>query len=232
MTMISVKGVRKVYRTGTSTVEALRGVDLSVPRGVLAVVMGPSGSGKSTLLHLIGCLDTPTAGTIELDGQSLAQLSSNERALVRAKKIGLVFQSFNLLHNLSAIENVELPLLLANSSKLEARRIARSKLEQVGMTGRAEHRPVDMSGGEQQRVAVARALVNDPEIVLADEPTGNLDTETGMQVIRLLVSLRDQGRTALVVTHNPDIAALGDMLVLFRDGLRVDAEERAKEAGP
>jgi putative ABC transport system ATP-binding protein len=228
--MISVKGVRKVYRTGTSTVEALRGVDLSVPRGVLAVVMGPSGSGKSTLLHLIGCLDTPTAGTIELDGQSLAQLSSNERALVRAKKIGLVFQSFNLLHNLSAIENVELPLLLANSSKLAARRTARSKLEQVGMMDRAEHRPADMSGGEQQRVAVARALVNDPEIVLADEPTGNLDTETGMQVIRLLVSLRDQGRTALVVTHNPDIAAVGDMLVLFRDGLRVDAEERAKEA--
>jgi putative ABC transport system ATP-binding protein len=230
MTMISAKGVRKVYRTGASTVEALRGVDLSVPRGVLAVVMGPSGSGKSTLLHLIGCLDTPTAGTIELDGQSLAQLSSNERALVRAKKIGLVFQSFNLLHNLSAIENVELPLLLANSPKLAARRTARSKLEQVGMTGRAEHRPADMSGGEQQRVAVARALVNDPEIVLADEPTGNLDTETGMQVIRLLVSLRDQGRTALVVTHNPDIAAVGDMLVLFRDGLRVDAEARAKEA--
>jgi putative ABC transport system ATP-binding protein len=191
--------------------------------------MGPSGSGKSTLLHLIGCLDTPTAGEIELDGANLSQLSSDARAELRARRIGFVFQKFNLIPNLSAVENAELPMLLAGVSRHEARTRARAALERVALKERADHRPAELSGGEQQRVAIARALVNSPDVILADEPTGNLDTETGERVLLLLKELKGQGKTAIVVTHNPEVASLADFLVYMRDGKRVDSLERTRQ---
>jgi putative ABC transport system ATP-binding protein len=209
-------------------VRAVQGVDLDVPAGVLAVIMGPSGSGKSTLLHLIGCLDTPTAGEIQLDETNLSQLSSNARAELRARRVGFVFQKFNLIGNLSAVENVELPMLLAGLTRAEAHAKARRALEQVDLKERMGHRPAELSGGEQQRVAIARALVNNPDVILADEPTGNLDTETGEQVILLLKGLKGQGKTAIVVTHNPEVAAIADFLVFMRDGKRVDSLERKR----
>jgi putative ABC transport system ATP-binding protein len=227
--MISLRNVHKTYHPGPNEVRAVRGVDLDVPPGVLAVIMGPSGSGKSTLLHLIGCLDTPTAGEIELDGANLSQLSSDARAELRARRIGFVFQKFNLIPNLSAVENVELPMLLAGVSRHEARTTARAALERVALKERADHRPAELSGGEQQRVAIARALVNSPDVILADEPTGNLDTETGERVLLLLKELKGQGKTAIVVTHNPEVASLADFLVYMRDGKRVDSLERTRQ---
>jgi putative ABC transport system ATP-binding protein len=226
--MISLRGVYKTYHPGRNEVRAVQGVDLDVPPGVLAVIMGPSGSGKSTLLHLIGCLDTPTAGEIQLDETNLSQLTSNERAELRARRVGFVFQKFNLIPNLSAAENVELPMLLAGVPRGEAHAKARAALEQVDLKERIGHRPSELSGGEQQRVAIARALVNDPDVILADEPTGNLDTETGEQVILLLKELKGQGKTAIVVTHNPEVAAIADFLVFMRDGKRVDSLERRR----
>jgi len=230
--MISLRGVYKTYHPGPNEVRAVQGVDLDVPSGVLAVVMGPSGSGKSTLLHLIGCLDTPTAGEIELDGTNLSRLSSNERAQLRARRVGFVFQKFNLIPNLSALENVELPMLLAGVSRPEARAKAGVALGRVDLNERTDHRPAELSGGEQQRVAIARALVNEPDVILADEPTGNLDTETGEQVILLLKSLKGQGKSAIVVTHNPEVAAVADFLVFMRDGKRVDSLERRRAPFP
>ena len=226
--MISLRGVYKTYHPGLNEVRAVQGVDLDVPPGVLAVIMGPSGSGKSTLLHLIGCLDTPTAGEIQLDETNLSQLSSNARAELRARRVGFVFQKFNLIGNLSAVENVELPMLLAGLTRAEAHAKACRVLEQVDLKERMGHRPAELSGGEQQRVAIARALVNNPDVILADEPTGNLDTETGEQVILLLKELKGQGKTAIVVTHNPEVAAIADFLVFMRDGKRVDSLERRR----
>jgi putative ABC transport system ATP-binding protein len=188
--------------------------------------MGPSGSGKSTLLHLIGCLDTPTSGDIQLDGTNLSHLSSNERAELRARSIGFVFQSFNQIPNLTAVENVELPMLLGHVSRKEARRKAEVALKRVGLEKRINHRPAELSGGELQRVAIARALVNSPSIVLADEPTGNLDTETGEQVISMLMHFKDNGKTLIIVSHNPDIGAVADFLVQMRDGVRVEPMEQ------
>jgi putative ABC transport system ATP-binding protein len=230
--MISLVNVEKVYRRGPNDVRAVQGITLDVPAGAFAAVIGPSGSGKSTLLHLIGCLDTPTAGEINLDGQNLSRLSSDERAELRARRIGFVFQKFNLLPNLSAVENVELPLLLAGAARPEARRRAQTALQQVNLESRMHHRPAELSGGEQQRVAIVRALVNDPQAVLADEPTGNLDTETGEQVIRLLKDLKGQGKTVIVVTHNLDLAAVADFIVFMRDGKRVDSLKRASQEVP
>jgi putative ABC transport system ATP-binding protein len=227
--MITLSKVDKTYHRGANEVRAIRGLNLDIPSGVFVVIMGPSGSGKSTLLHLIGCLDTPTAGTIELDGTNLSHLSSNERAELRARKIGFVFQSFNQISNLSAVENVELPMLLAHISRTEARKRAQVALEQVALGERINHRPSELSGGELQRVAVARALVNNPDVVLADEPTGNLDTETGEQVISLLKQLKNEGKTPIVVTHNPEVATIADFLVCMRDGKRVKSLERMKQ---
>lgn len=229
--MISLRNVYKVYHRGTSEVRAVQEFTLDVPDGAFAAVIGPSGSGKSTLLHLIGCLDTPTAGEIELDGMDLARLSSNGRAELRARQLGFVFQKFNLLPNLSAVENVELPLLLAGSARQDARRRAQAALRQVNLGDRMLHRPAELSGGEQQRVAIVRALVNDPHVILADEPTGNLDTVTGEQVIRLLKELKGQGKTAIVVTHNLEIAADADFVVFMRDGRRVESLERTSQGG-
>ena len=227
--MISLSNVEKIYHRGANEVRALRGLDLEIPAGVFTVIMGPSGSGKSTLLHLIGCLDTPTAGNIELDGTSLSHLSSNERAELRARMIGFVFQSFNQIPNLSAVENVELPMLLARVSRTEARTRARAALEQVGLGERIGHRPSELSGGELQRVAIARALVNNPDIVLADEPTGNLDTQTGEQVISMLMHLKDKGKTPIIVTHNPEVGNIADFLVHMRDGKRVESIEQIRQ---
>jgi putative ABC transport system ATP-binding protein len=226
--MISLRDVHKVYRSGPNAVHAVQGLDLDVPAGAFAVVVGPSGSGKSTLLHLVGCLDTPTTGEIQLGGTSLAQLTSNQRAELRARRIGFVFQKFNLIPNLSAVENVELPMLLVGVTRAEARQRAQEALCQVNLERRMDHRPAELSGGEQQRVAIVRALVNGPDVILADEPTGNLDTETGEQVILLLKELKGQGKTAIVVTHNSEVAAIADFLVFMRDGRRVESLDRQR----
>jgi len=227
--MISLKSVSKIYRRGGNEVCAVRDLDLDIPSGAFSVIMGPSGSGKSTLLHLIGCLDTPTEGKILLNGTDLAALSSNERAELRARRIGFVFQNFNQIANLSAVENVELPMLLAGVRRAEARKRARSALDRVALEARLNHRPTELSGGEVQRVAIARALINDPDVILADEPTGNLDTETGEQVVSLLRDLKRGGSTPIIVTHNPDFSAIADFLVHMRDGRRVDSLNRARQ---
>ena len=227
--MISLRKVEKTYYRGPNEVRAIRGLDLDIPPGVFTVIMGPSGSGKSTLLHLIGCLDTPTAGDVQLDGTNLSHLSSNDRAELRARKIGFVFQSFNQIPNLSAVENVELPMLLGRVSRTEARTRAKAALDQVGLGKRIGHRPSELSGGELQRVAIARALVNNPDIVLADEPTGNLDTQTGEQVISMLIQLKEKGKTPIIVTHNPDVGTIADFLVHMRDGKRVEPLEQIRQ---
>lgn len=226
--MISLRSVSRTYQRGSHAVRAVRDLDLDIPFGRFSVITGPSGSGKSTLLHLIGCLDTPTAGEILLDGADLAHLSSNERADLRARRIGFVFQSFNQISNLSAVENVELPMLLARVSRSDARRRARSALEHVGLAGRLHHRPTELSGGELQRVAIARALINNPEVILADEPTGNLDSATGEQVISFLKDLKDEGSTPVVVTHDRGIAEMADFLVRMRDGKCVETFDQGR----
>lgn len=227
--MIELRGVSKTYRRGTHDVHAVRDVDLDIPSGRFTIIMGPSGSGKSTLLYLIGCLDTPTAGSIILDGKDLAKLSSNARARLRGRRIGFVFQSFHLISNLSAVENVELPLLLGGARRAEARRRAQAVLARVGLEARLNHRPTELSGGELQRVAIARALINDPDLILADEPTGNLDTATGAQVFSFLKDLKDGGKTCIMVTHNPAFADEADALVCMRDGRPVEAHCAMRE---
>ena len=225
--MIALKNVSKTYRRGVNTIRAVREIDLEIPFGIFTVIMGPSGSGKSTLLYLIGCLDTPSAGEIWLEGRSLAGLNPNERAELRGQRIEFVFQSFHQISNLSAVENVELPMLLGGTSRAEARGRGRAALERVGLGPRLHHRPNELSGGELQRVAIARALINDPDLVLADEPTGNLDTEAGEQVVSILKDLKSGGRAPVVVTHNPEFSTQADFLVYMRDGRRVDFRERS-----
>jgi len=225
--MIALKNVSKTFERGANTIRAVREIDLEIPFGIFTVIMGPSGSGKSTLLYLIGCLDTPSAGEIWLEGRSLAGLNPNERAELRGQRIGFVFQSFHQISNLSAVENVELPMLLGGTSRAEARGRGRAALERVGLGLRLHHRPNELSGGELQRVAIARALINDPDLVLADEPTGNLDTEAGEQVISILKELKSGGRAPIVVTHNPEFASRADFLVYMRDGRRVDSRDRS-----
>lgn len=222
--MIVLQGVTKVYRRGATSVYAVRGVTLTIPDNAFTIIMGPSGSGKSTLLYLIGCLDTPTEGQITLDGQDLSRLSSNERAEIRGKKMGFVFQDFRLISNLSALENVELPLLLRGTRRSHARVKARETLERMGLGERLDHRPTELSGGESQRVAIARALVNDPRVILADEPTGNLDSEAGARVFGLLRSLTEEGRQLIMVTHNPAFTAEADQVVYMVDGRPVKVD--------
>jgi putative ABC transport system ATP-binding protein len=216
--MITFHDVYKTYLMGETRVEALQGVTVELPERRLAVIMGPSGSGKSTLLHLAGCLDTPTRGRVNYNGTDLGALSSRGRADFRAKSVGFVFQKFNLIPNLTALRNVEIPLLLQNKPASEARKRALDALNAVELSDRMHHRPSKLSGGEQQRVAIARSLINDPKLILADEPTGNLDTQTGQRILLLLKSLVEKGKTVVVVTHNPEIAASADTLVLLRDG--------------
>ena len=219
--VIDIRGLTKVYRMGEVEVHALKGVDLSVARGEFVAIMGPSGSGKSTLMNIIGCLDRPTAGTYRLDGIDVSRLDRDQRAEIRNAKIGFVFQSFNLLARTRATENVELPLLYGNLGLTAVERSQRSReaLARVGLAGREDHYPSQLSGGQQQRVAIARALVTDPAILLADEPTGNLDSRTSEEVIGIFQDLNDAGKTVVHITHEPDIAARAKRVVYVRDGL-------------
>jgi putative ABC transport system ATP-binding protein len=229
--VLEARGVKRSYGEGESLVEALRGVDLRVARGDFVAIMGRSGSGKSTLLHLLGGVDLPTAGEVLLEGHDLAHTTDDQRTLIRRRRIGFIFQSFNLLPILTAEENVSLPLELDGVSHAAAVRRAAGKLELVGMGGRKNHVPSTLSGGEQQRVAIARALVIEPAILLADEPTGNLDSANGQRVVRMLRKLVDeQHQTLVVVTHDPEVAAQADRVIHLGDGLIEDIVHNADPA--
>jgi len=218
--VIETGGLTKVYTMGKTTVQALRGLDLTVEEGEMIAVMGASGSGKSTLMNIIGCLDAPTQGTYHLDGLRVDGLSRNQLADIRNRKIGFVFQGFNLLARTSALDNVELPLLYDRTGrKLDTRGMAAAALERVGLGDRMDHEPSELSGGQQQRVAIARALVTQPAIILADEPTGNLDSRTSVEVMALFQELNEQGITIILVTHELDLAAYTKRIIELRDGL-------------
>lgn len=226
-TILRVQEVKKSYRMGRIFVPALRGISFRVEQGEFLTIFGPSGSGKSTLLHLIGCLDRPDEGEIVVDGHNILELSDDELAQLRLAKIGFVFQFFNLLPRLTALRNVELPLTIVGLPEKESLKRAREMLKLVGLEDRINHRPPELSGGEQQRVALARALINNPKIVLADEPTGNLDTKTGWEIVRVMNNLNNEKRqTFVVVTHDPQITETSDRILHLRDGLI----ERSKNA--
>ncbi|MEM2916996.1 MAG: ABC transporter ATP-binding protein [Candidatus Bathyarchaeia archaeon] len=227
-TVLEAKDVHKSYRMGKVLVSALRGVTLEIEEGEFIAIFGPSGSGKSTLLHILGGLDKPDKGDVFVDGINLATLDDNERADIRLHKIGFVFQFFNLLPRLTALRNVELPLSFADVPESESVRRAREMLELVGLKDRIYHRPTELSGGEQQRVAIARALINQPKIILADEPTGNLDTATGWEIVRLMKRLNEEKRqTFVIVTHDPSVAETADRIIYLKDG-SVEGIKRAK----
>jgi putative ABC transport system ATP-binding protein len=230
--LISVRDLTKVYRMGAQDVRALDGVDLDIRKGEFIAIMGPSGSGKSTLMNLIGCLDTPTSGTYLLNGQEVSRMDENELADVRNREIGFIFQTFNLLPRTSALHNVELPLIYAGIGRAERRRRAEEALSRVQLADRMHHRPNELSGGQRQRVAVARALVNNPSLLLADEPTGNLDSKTSAEIMGLMEILHSSGNTILLVTHEEDIAAHAHRAVRMRDGKVVsdDPTKRGAEA--
>ncbi|TDA68890.1 MAG: ABC transporter ATP-binding protein [Clostridia bacterium] len=226
--MIRVENLVKVYSTGAIRVEALRRLNLEVGRGEFVAIMGPSGSGKSTLMHILGCLDTPTSGRYFLDGEDVSQMEGNDLAAIRNRKIGFIFQSFNLLPRLTAVDNVELPLLYRGLPARERRRRAEALLEKLGLGDRLHHRPAELSGGQQQRVAIARALAGDPPLILADEPTGNLDSHSGLEVMQTLLEVHASGHTVVLITHDASVAAQAERIVRLRDGL---AEEGQKEKG-
>ncbi len=225
---IIIVDVTKTYSTGALEVQALRGVSFTIARGEYVAIMGPSGSGKSTLMNLIGCLDRPTTGTYELDGSDVGTLDDNALAAIRLKKLGFVFQGFNLLSRTNAIKNVALPLFYAGISQRERERTALRMLGEVGLGDRGTHKPNELSGGQQQRVAIARALVNDPAVLLADEPTGNLDSTTSEEIMNLFRQLSDSGRTIIMVTHDPETARHAKRVIRMRDGLIVADEASAQ----
>ena len=227
--IIQLRGVTKTFGTGPAAFQALKGVDLDIEAGDFVAVMGPSGSGKSTMMNILGCLDVPTAGTFRFKGVHVEQLDRDQRALLRRRYLGFVFQGFNLLARTSALENVELPLLYRGEDKKMRREAAMAALDKVGLLQWWDHTPAELSGGQQQRVAIARALVTNPEVLLADEPTGNLDTERSFEIMELLSGLnRDSGITILMVTHEPDMAAFARTIIHFKDGLveRIDTSHR------
>jgi putative ABC transport system ATP-binding protein len=217
-----MRNITKSYQMGTQMVHALRGVDLDIQEGAFVTIMGPSGSGKSTLMNIIGCLDVPNSGTYILDGLDISTLSDNEQARIRNQRIGFVFQQFNLLPRTPALKQVALPLMYAGYGRSERNARAEAVLEMVGLGERMDHRPDELSGGQQQRVAVARALVVEPNIILADEPTGNLDSQTGDEILDLFEALNQQGMTLIIVTHDPEIAERTHQTIFIRDGLIVN----------
>jgi putative ABC transport system ATP-binding protein len=230
MNLLSVRDIVKIYRTGDVELRALDGVSFSVDQGEFVSIMGHSGSGKSTMMNILGCLDVPDEGSYILDGREVASLSRDELADIRNAKIGFVFQGFNLLSRATALENVELPLVYADVPSRERRRRSREALERVGLADRMEHRPNQMSGGQQQRVAIARALVGGTPLILADEPTGNLDSKTSMEIMDLFVALNGEGKTIVLVTHEPDVAAYSGRTLMFRDGRLLSDERRTSRA--
>src|SRR5512136_752120 len=218
MALVELRNVSKIYRLGGEEIRALDDVSLDIDEGEFISIIGPSGSGKSTLMHILGCLDTPTHGTIRLDGVMIQDASSRQLATIRNRKIGFVFQFFNLLPKLSVVQNVELPMIYSGIGARERRGRAMAALESVGMANRSKHRPSQLSGGQQQRCAIARALVNNPRIIFADEPTGNLDSHTGDAILQLFRKLSQEGRTIVLVTHDPEIAAVTPRRIEIRDG--------------
>jgi putative ABC transport system ATP-binding protein len=219
MKIIETREISKVYRMGNQTVNALQSISISIDRGEYVAFMGPSGSGKSTLMNIVGCLDTPSSGTYMLNNKLVSEMTENELADTRNKEIGFVFQTFNLLPRASALENIALPLIYAGYSKSDRNEMAMQALENVGLADRSHHRPNELSGGQRQRVAIARALVNNPSIILADEPTGNLDTKTSYDIMNLFQELHDKGNTIIMVTHEDDIAHYAHRIIRLRDGL-------------
>lgn len=229
--MIELVDVKKIYPMGQVEVRALNGVTLSIKEGELLSIMGPSGSGKSTLMHIIGCLDKPTEGKYSLSGKDVTELDDDELSRIRNKSMGFVFQTFNLIARQTCLYNVELPLVYAGMHSKERRKRAVEVLTEVGLSDRIRHRPSELSGGERQRVAVARALVNEPMVILADEPTGNLDTKTGIEIMRLFAELHKKGKTVIVVTHEKEITEFTERIVHIRDGVIVKDEDNERRAG-
>jgi putative ABC transport system ATP-binding protein len=230
VTLIELRNVSKIYVLGGEEIRALDGVTMDINGGEFVSIIGPSGSGKSTLMHIIGCLDSPTHGTLKLDGTEIQGATAKELARIRNQKIGFVFQFFNLLPKLNVLQNIELPMVYSGLSAAERRERAMNALALVGLENRAKHRPMQISGGQQQRVAIARALVNDPKIIFADEPTGNLDTHTGEAILELFRKLSQEGRTIVLVTHDPEIAALTPRRIEIRDG-KIAPQVNARLAG-
>lgn len=228
--VIELDRVTKVYRTGSISVAALRGVSLTVDEGEYVAIIGPSGSGKSTLMHILGCLDIPTSGGYHLAGEDVSHMSETALAEVRNRRIGFVFQQFNLLPSMAAWQNVELPLIYAGVSRAERKERSMEALARVGLAGRVHHRPGELSGGQQQRVAVARALVTEPDLILADEPTGNLDSVSASDVLRLIGELHGSGSTLLLITHDAEVASAANRVVGIRDGLITENDQRYLES--
>jgi putative ABC transport system ATP-binding protein len=228
--LIQLENVSRIYKMGGSEVHALKGISYTIKHGDLLAVMGPSGSGKSTLMNIIGCLDKPTAGKYFLDGQEISTFNKNELAGTRNTKIGFVFQNFNLLSRTTALENTELPLLYSDVPSKKSREMAMKALDMVGLKGREHHKTNQISGGEMQRVAIARALVNDPSLILADEPTGNLDTKTGLEIMEIFTTLhKKKGITIILVTHDPEVAEIAHRIIYLRDG-EIEREEENRDA--
>jgi len=217
--IIKLEDVWKIYKLGELELPILKGVSLEIARGAFVVVLGPSGSGKSTLLNMIGCLDLPTKGRVFLEGNNISKMSEDELAQIRGRKIGFIFQQFNLLQNLNALENVMIPMIFQGKSEKERQERAKSLLNSLELGNRIDHRPTELSGGEQQRIAIARSLANNPEIIVADEPTGNLDSSTGKKIMEILIDLhKNEGKTIIVVTHDPNIANYSNQVVYLKDG--------------